>query len=121
MTVPRRRFALAVWIAMFVAIAVGSLLPARDLPPSAFDGMDKLEHLTGYGLLSGWSLLVFATRRARIAAMLGVIAFGVLIEFAQGAFTTTREPDVFDALANATGATLGQLLAFTRRHDATRA
>ena len=42
---PAPRWAVAVWIAMFVAIATGSLLPAPDLPPPAFDGMDKLEHL----------------------------------------------------------------------------
>jgi VanZ family protein len=108
-----RRWALAAWIAMFAAIATGSLLPAPDLPPPAFDGMDKLEHLLGYALLSGWSLLLFASGRGRVAAMLAVIAFGIAIEGAQGAFTATREPDALDALANAAGAALGQLLAFT--------
>ena len=106
---------------MFVAITVGSLLPARDLPAPAFDGFDKLEHLLGYAVLSGWSALLFATRRARMAAVLGVIAFGIAIEFAQGAFTTTREPDMFDALANAAGAVLGQTLAFTRLRSLLRA
>jgi VanZ family protein len=107
------RWAIGVWIAMFAAIAIGSLLPAADLPPPAFDGMDKLEHLSGYALLSGWSVLLFATSRARVFAVLGVIAFGIAIEGAQAVFTTTREPDVLDALANASGALLGQLLAFT--------
>ena len=116
----RPRLAFGVWIAMFLAIAIGSLLPARDLPSPAFDGIDKLEHLLGYAVLSGWSVLLFATRRARIAALLGVVAFGIAIEFAQGAFTATREPDVFDAVANAGGAMLGQLLAATRVRSALR-
>ncbi|TZF91446.1 VanZ family protein [Cognatilysobacter lacus] len=101
------------WIAMFLAITVGSLLPAHDLPAPAFDGFDKLEHLLGYSLLSGWSVLLFDRRSTRVRAMLGVIAFGIAIEVAQGVLTTTREPDVFDALANATGAMIGQLVAFT--------
>lgn len=106
---------------MFVAITVGSLLPARDLPAPAFDGFDKIEHLLGYAVLSGWSVLLFTTRRARIAAVLGVVAFGIAIEFAQGAFTVTREPDLFDALANATGALLGQTLVFTPLRSLLRA
>lgn len=116
----RWRIALAVWIAMFAAIAIGSLLPAQDLPPPAFDGMDKAEHLLGYVLLSGYAVLLFDTRRARLRAMLVVIAFGLAVEVAQGVFTTTREPDLLDALANATGAALGQLLVFTRLAGALR-
>jgi VanZ family protein len=111
----------AVWIAMFVAITVGSLLPAHDLPTPAFNGFDKLEHLLGYAVLSGWSALLFDRRTSRLRAMLGVIAFGIVIEVAQGVFTTTREPDVFDALANATGAMLGQLLVFTPLANVLRA
>ena len=115
MTPPLRhpRVAFGAWLLMFAAVAVGSLLPARDVPTPAFDGVDKLEHLAGYAVLSGYGALLFATSRARLAAMAAVIAFGIAIEFAQGAFTTTREPDAADALANALGAGCGQLLAFT--------
>ncbi|HEY4559297.1 MAG TPA: VanZ family protein [Lysobacter sp.] len=113
--IPRRppRPAMLAWLAMFAAIATGSLLPAGDLPPPAFDGIDKLEHLAGYGLLSGWSVLLFERRDARLRAMLAAIAFGVAVEIAQGVLTATREPDVLDAVANSIGALLGQLLAFT--------
>ena len=58
-------------------------------------------------------MLLFDARRSRLRAMLGVIAFGIGIEIAQGAFTATREPDALDVLANSAGAALGQLLAFT--------
>ncbi|HZX79710.1 MAG TPA: VanZ family protein [Lysobacter sp.] len=98
---------------MFAAIATGSLLPAPALPSPAFDGIDKLEHLAGYALLSGWSVLLFDERMKRLRAMLAVVVFGIAIEIAQGAFTTTREADAIDVVANAIGASLGQLLAFT--------
>ncbi|GAB6195903.1 VanZ family protein [Lysobacter xanthus] len=102
-----------VWLLMFAAIAVGSLVPAHDLPAPAFDGFDKVEHLLGYAVLSGYGVILDASRRGRWRAMLAAVAFGIAIEFAQAAFTATREADVVDALANTLGAALGQLVAFT--------
>jgi VanZ family protein len=107
------RAAVLVWLAMYVAIAIGSLLPAGDLPPPAFDGIDKLQHLACYALLSGWSVLLFGHRALRLRAMLVVVAFGSAVEIAQGLLTASREPDAVDAVANAIGAVLGQLLALT--------
>lgn len=105
------RASIAVWVLMFAVVTVGSLLPAHDIPTPPFPGFDKVEHLSGYAVLSAYSVLLFATPRARLLAMAAVIAFGCGIEVAQGIFTTTREPDILDALANASGALLGQLMA----------
>lgn len=106
------RASVALWLLMFATVAVGSLLPAHDIPTPPFPGFDKLEHMAGYAVLSAYSVLLFATPRARMLAALAVVAFGCGIEVAQGVFTTTREPDLLDALANATGAVIGQALAF---------
>lgn len=106
------RASVALWLLMFVVVTTGSLLPAHDIPSPPFPGFDKIEHMTGYAVLSSYSVLLFATPRARMLAALAVIAFGCGIEVAQGIFTTTREPDIFDALANAAGALIGQLAAF---------
>ncbi len=100
---------------MFVVITVGSLLPAHDLPPPTFDGMDKLEHALGYAVLAGYGAWLFPTRRLHV--LLGVIVFGIAIEVAQGAFTASRSADVFDAIADAIGAAAGQL-AVRRRQRA---
>ena len=104
------RASVALWLLMFAAVAVGSLLPAHDIPTPPFPGFDKLEHMAGYAVLSAYPVLLFATRRARLLAMAAVIAFGCGIEVAQGLFTPTREPDAVVALANAVGAVIGQLV-----------
>ncbi|AXK72942.1 hypothetical protein DWG18_12080 [Lysobacter sp. TY2-98] len=103
----RRRGAVALWIAMFIAITVGSLLPAHDLPPPAFDGMDKLEHALGYAVLAGYGTWLFPTRGLRV--LIGVVLFGVAIEVAQGVFTTSRSADPLDAIADALGAVIAQI------------
>lgn len=112
---PLRRPALwiGVWLAMIACVVVGSLLPAGDLPAPAFPGIDKLEHLVGYALLSAWAAMLFATRRALWTAGIALVALGIAIELAQGAFTTTREADALDVLANASGVALGLLVART--------
>ncbi|GAB1596705.1 hypothetical protein PAGU2638_23840 [Lysobacter sp. PAGU 2638] len=105
-----------VWIAMFVAITVGSLLPAHDLPPPAFDGMDKLEHALGYALLAAYGTRLYPARWLRV--LVGVIAFGIAIEIAQGVFTTTRSADPLDAIADAFGAAIAQAAWRWRRRGA---
>ena len=69
---------------------------------------DKLVHLAGYAVLTYWWAQLVVSRRIRLA--LAVFALGVLIEGLQG-LTPNREPDVYDALANATGVLLGWTLA----------
>ncbi|GAB2510410.1 VanZ family protein [Lysobacter humi (ex Lee et al. 2017)] len=108
------RLAVAGWIALFALVAVGSLMPARELPTPSVQGLDKLEHLLGYAALSGYAVLLFATARARWAAAALVMLFGLGIEAAQAALTTSREADPADVVANGLGALLGQLLAHGR-------
>lgn len=103
----------ALWALMLAAVAMGSLLPAGNLPAPAFPGVDKIEHLVGHGALSAYAAMLFATPRARMAALLGLLLFGIGLEGAQEAFTATRRADGLDVLANGTGALFGQLVAFT--------
>jgi VanZ family protein len=94
-------------------VVVGSLLPTDALPPSPFDQFDKLEHFLGYAALSAYAVLLFASRRAQVAAAIGLVALGVGLEFAQAVLTESRRADVFDALADASGVLAGLLLAAT--------
>ena len=108
---PRRW--LVLWALMIATVVVGSLLPTDALPPSPFDQFDKLEHFLGYATLSAYAVLLFASRRAQVAAAIGLIALGVGLEFAQAVLTESRRADVFDALADASGVLLGLLLTAT--------
>ena len=100
---------LAIWIAMIAAVVASSLLPAHDLPEVP-DGFDKVEHFLGYLLLGAWAVMLFATRRAQAVAAAGLIALGVALEVAQGAWTVSRMADSADALANSLGVLAGLML-----------
>ena len=107
----RGRLWLGLWWLAIVLVIVVSLMPP---PPMAVPrGFDKLEHLSGYGLLAAGAVLLFARRAAQLRAGLGLVLLGVALEFAQGALTRARLADPADALANAAGVALGLLLTFT--------
>ncbi len=99
----------AIWIAMIAAVVASSLLPAHDLPEVP-DGFDKVEHFVGYLILSAWAVMLFAHRRAQAIAAVGLIALGVALELAQGAWTVSRMADSADALANSLGVLAGLML-----------
>lgn len=108
---------LGTWALMMAAIVAGSLAPAEDLPQVWFPGADKLQHLLGYAVLSGYAAMLFASRRALGTAAAGLVLLGILIEGAQGALTASRQADLADMLANLAGVALGQALGMTRAVD----
>jgi len=77
---------------------------------------DKLEHVFSYALLAWYAGALFATRGTRIAATLGLIVLGIVLEWLQGQ-TSYRLTDPYDALANAIGVVFGMALAFTALGD----
>ena len=87
--------------------------PMGDLPKHG----DKLEHLLAYGVLAAAAVQVWRAGRPLLLAGLGLVLMGVLLEFAQGALTATRQADPFDALANTLGVGLGLLMVFTPWRD----
>lgn len=101
------------WVLMMGSVVMGSLLPSDDLPRLLFPGADKLQHMAGYAALSGYAVMLFANRRGRGMAAVGLVLLGVLIEGAQSALTTSRQADPMDMLANLLGVGLGQALAAT--------
>ncbi|RNF82933.1 VanZ family protein [Lysobacter psychrotolerans] len=101
------------WVAMIALVAVGSLMSASHLPSPPFHGVDKLEHVVGYALLSGYAAMLFVRLRPRALAAAGLVGYGIGIEFAQAALTTTRMADPADMVANTVGVLIGLLFAAT--------
>jgi hypothetical protein len=116
-TKPLRRAPLwlVLWWVGIGGVIVSSLLPAGDLPP-VFPGGDKLEHGLGYGLLAAFAVQLFVPRAA-LRAGVGLVLLGIALELAQGAFTTTRSMDPWDALADACGVGLGLAVLATPMRD----
>lgn len=110
-------------IGFYVAAAlVGglSLVPGGALPSTQVS--DKLEHFLAYAALG---LVGVATARngSRVAlTILGIVAFGVAIEFLQ-TLSPGRYAEIGDGLADAAGAAVGGLVAMMlrRRRIATSA
>ena len=109
---PLLRFGPAVMATALVTAL--SLLPAyffrgveSSLPP--INNLDKIIHALLYaGLTAAYLHAVPLSQRARLGVALRVALsatlYGVLMELCQNWLTTTRTMDVFDALANASGA-----------------
>ncbi len=105
---------------MTLLIPALSLLPAtlfRDVPHAArFPGADKAVHALMYAALALALFRALAPgRRPRLAAAfviaLSASLYGLALEIAQGALTSSRAMDPLDALANAAGASAAAFLA----------
>ena len=109
----RPRLWLGIWYAgLLLCIALSLVHPPKfsvDVP----DG-DKIGHFLAYLTLSVWSVFLFAKPRSRLFAALALVGLGVGMEVAQGLLTSDRMMDARDAVANAAGVVVGQLLALSR-------
>jgi VanZ family protein len=105
-----RRWWLSVGVLLVLAITVVCLLPSRDLPK--LNLWDKAEHAIAFGALAFWfgSIVV---RPDLPWVGIAVVAFGGLIELAQGALGGGRDAEWGDVAADAVGVALGLALALT--------
>lgn len=84
----------------------------KSLPKIGIGGADKYVHVILYFVFTTlWSCHLKTRNSIGMVSLIKVVVisiiYGSLIEMAQGVFTTTREPDILDVLAN----TLGSLIA----------
>ena len=70
---------------------------------------DKLQHIVAFGGVTFWGLLAF--QRFPKATLFGLTVFGALMEVLQGLLTTTRQPSVYDWLADVVGILLAWAVA----------
>ena len=102
------------WLALLVVVVLSLVPPpAVDMPKHG----DKFEHLLAYAVLAAAAVQLWRPGRPLLLAGLGLVLMGVLLEFAQGGLTATRQADPLDALANTLGVTLGLLTVFTPWRD----
>jgi len=108
-----KKFWLAAATGWTIFIALMCLVSFTDLPKVSVGNIDKYVHGAFHFLFTLLWYLYLRTdgRMVSIAQILfRVVAlsavFGILIEFAQGALTLTRQGDINDVLANITGALL---------------
>ncbi|TDD96533.1 VanZ family protein [Flavobacterium cellulosilyticum] len=89
------------------------LIKSSDLPQVNIENLDKVIHAFLHFVFTILWFLYFKKKwnhfsnfRLLIMSFVGSFVLGVAIELMQQYFTTTRTADVFDVLANLTGATL---------------
>ncbi len=93
-----------------VLIAVLCLVRFTDLPSFGVSGADKYVHFTFhfvFTLLWGfyfWLKLKERTISKIVRVVILSLCYGILIEILQETCTTTRHADIFDVLANLSGA-----------------
>ena len=112
----RPRLWLGLWWFAIALVVVASLLPAFLLPDVPAGG-DKLEHFGGYFLLAAAAVQLYATRPSLPRAAIGLVLLGIGLEVAQGLLTTTRQMDVYDALANSAGVLAGMATVLSPMRD----
>jgi len=108
-------------LAWTLLILLVCLIPGDNLPNSSFlsfKGADKLIHFTlylvllivvGKGLVNYFNPS-YSSNRIIVIAFLYCLFLGIGIEFIQSVFVADRLGDVFDVLANATGASIGGII-----------
>lgn len=107
---------IGLWCLAIAVVVAASLLPAPDLPDMP-PGGDKFEHFIAYAILAACAVQLFARWPALFGAALGLVLLGIGVEYAQGAWTSTRMADPYDALADALGVIAGLATRLTPWRD----
>lgn len=90
-------------------------MPGRDLPSVSLWEFDKVAHFGVYFILTGlmlwgWhkqSSFAWFKQNAFLKILLITFVYGFAVEVLQEMFTADRHFDVYDAVANSTGAVVG--------------
>src|SRR5262245_54170389 len=100
------------WVLGFVLVAIATyfcLVPGKEMP-KAFEVNDLISHFVGHGTLALYFAGLVPMRRWW-KIFVGLLAFGICIEFAQYFMNVGREGELKDVFSNSAGALLGLLAA----------
>jgi len=104
------------WLAAVAAVIIGSLLPGSSGPIQVLDELpvsDKVMHFAAYAVLAFLPAL-HERWPALTSILFGVVALGVLLEFAQR-LSPGRDFETLDMVADAAGVLCGLVLALPLR------
>ena len=97
-------------------ITVAFLSSAADVPKVNIPYLDKVFHMLIHCILSFiWLCFAFSSDKYHISVKTGIVvlvicfSYGIAIEVVQHWFTTSRQFDLIDILANGVGSLLGLL------------
>jgi len=96
------RFALLAYVLLVVLV---SLLPSGGI---SIGNSDKVGHFFAYAGIAILALLSFEGRFARLAALLGAVGLGAILEWGQS-FVPGRDMSLADGITNALGVLVGAL------------
>jgi VanZ family protein len=109
---------LRLWLVLGGLLILGMLVVCLvpSVPGPNFPGVDKIEHLAAYLILTSW-FAALVERRGYAAVAIAMIVFGIGIEFAQDAMALGRQGDWRDVVANSIGVGAGLLVAALSRES----
>lgn len=110
------------WTLLIAFLCLVQLNDLPNFPRLRVSEADKYVHCTfhfGFTLL--WSCYFWRMQKGIVIktvfkVFLFSVAYGILMELLQGAFTATRKADFMDVLANTTGATIAVIALLCYRH-----
>ncbi|BEV08659.1 MULTISPECIES: hypothetical protein [unclassified Methylophilus] len=97
------RFSLIAKIIFIACLALLTYLLLIEMAPAEqrFPYLDKIQHIVAFGGVTFWAGLAYPARQQWL--MLGLLIYGGLMEVLQGLLTVTRQPSVYDWLADSVG------------------
>ncbi len=96
------RFVLLIYVLLVI---LASLLPSGGI---SVGNSDKVGHFFAYAGMAILALLSFEGKSARLAALLGAVGLGTLLEWGQS-FVPGRDMSLADGITNALGVLVGAL------------
>jgi VanZ family protein len=106
----RKNIYLSLAIIWTCSILLLCLEPASELPKIEINNLDKIVHFVFHLVfIFLWYLYLFSKRKSTnystpIILFFVSLVFGILIEFFQQTFTTSRNGDLLDIVSNISGA-----------------
>ena len=107
-----KRLLLIIALGYTIVLAILSLLSNDDVPHFGAKNEDKIFHLIAYAILTFLWYKVCATFKFKSAitlAIIGSIAYGIILEVLQGQFTVGRDSSFMDVVANSIGVAIVSL------------